>query len=52
MHPAKQIKHFIQNTLGCSCPEEVFQSVEIHRNVRLNPGASAFPVACYGSAND
>jgi hypothetical protein len=36
MPSTEQIKHFVQNTLGCSCPEEVFQSIDIHRNVRLN----------------
>jgi hypothetical protein len=32
----ERIKHFIQNTLGCSCPEEVFRSIDVRRNVRLN----------------
>jgi hypothetical protein len=31
-----RIKHFIQVTLGCTCPEEVFQTIDVHRNVRLN----------------
>jgi hypothetical protein len=36
MSSPEQIKHFVQNTLGCSCPEVVFQSFDIRRNVRLN----------------
>ncbi len=30
------IKKFVQETLGCGCPEEVFRSIEVQRNVRLN----------------
>jgi hypothetical protein len=36
MLPSDRIKHFVQHTLGCSCPEEVFRSIEVRRNVRLN----------------
>ncbi len=36
MPSPEQIKRFVQNTLGCSCPEVVFQSIDIQRNVRLN----------------
>ena len=36
MPAPERIKHFIQNTLGCSCPEEVFRSIDVRRNVRLN----------------
>ena len=36
MHSPERIKHFVRNTLGCSCPEEVFRSVDVRRNVRLN----------------
>jgi hypothetical protein len=32
----ERIKRFVQNTLGCNCPEEVFPSIDIHRNGRLN----------------
>jgi hypothetical protein len=32
----EHIKHFVQNTLGCGCPEEVFRSIDVCRNVRLN----------------
>ena len=35
MIPLEHIKHFIQHTLGCSCPEEVFRSIDVRRNVRL-----------------
>jgi hypothetical protein len=31
-----RIKHFVQSTLGCSCPDEVFRSIEIRRQVKLN----------------
>lgn len=30
------IKAFVQETLGCGCPEEVFRSIDIRRHVRLN----------------
>ena len=30
------IKRFVQEMLGCGCPEEVFRSIEAQRNVRLN----------------
>jgi hypothetical protein len=36
MAPPDRIKHFIQNTLGCACPEEVFRLIETRQNVRLN----------------
>jgi hypothetical protein len=32
----EHIKHFVQNILGCGCPEEVFRSIDMHRNVRVN----------------
>jgi len=32
----EQIKHFVQNTLGCGCPDEVFRSIDVRRNVRVN----------------
>ncbi|NTV53835.1 MAG: hypothetical protein HGA73_00050 [Syntrophaceae bacterium] len=31
-----RIKHFVQVTLGCTCPEEVFRTVDVRRNVPLN----------------
>jgi len=36
MLPPERVKHFVRNTLGCTCPEEVFLSIEIRRSVRLN----------------
>lgn len=30
------IKIFVQDTLDCGCPEEVFRSIDVRRNVRLN----------------
>jgi hypothetical protein len=36
MLPPERIKHFIQHTLGCSCPEEVFQSIDVRSNLRLS----------------
>jgi hypothetical protein len=36
MPSAERIKHFVQTTLGCTCPEEVFRSIDERRNVRLN----------------
>lgn len=32
----EQIKRFVQDTLGCGCPEEVFRSIQCRWNVRLN----------------
>jgi hypothetical protein len=32
----EHIKHFVQNTLGCGCPEDVFKSIDVRRNVRVN----------------
>lgn len=32
----ENIKHFVQNILGCGCPEEVFRSIDVRRNVRIN----------------
>jgi len=31
-----KIKSFVQDTLGCGCPEEVFRSIDCRQNVRLN----------------
>ncbi|MHB8843925.1 MAG: hypothetical protein ACYC7L_04180 [Nitrospirota bacterium] len=31
-----RIKHFVRKTLGCSCPDDVFASIEVRGNVRLN----------------
>jgi hypothetical protein len=36
MLPPERIKHFIQHALGCSCPEEVFQSIDVRSNLRLS----------------
>jgi len=36
MLPPERIKHFIQHTLGCSCPKEVFQSIDVRSNLRLS----------------
>jgi hypothetical protein len=32
----EHIKHFVQNTLGCGCPEDAFKSIDVRRNVRVN----------------
>jgi len=32
----KRIKMFVQDTLGCGCPEEIFHSIDCRQNVRLN----------------
>jgi len=36
MIPSERVKHFVQNTLGCGCPEEVFRSIEVREQVALN----------------
>ncbi len=30
------IKKFIKETLGCNCPDEVFEHIELERNINLN----------------
>jgi len=32
----EHIKHFVQNTLGCGCPEEAFRSIDVRRNVHVS----------------
>jgi hypothetical protein len=32
----ERVKAFVQNTLGCGCPEEVFQHIECKANVYLD----------------
>lgn len=32
----RQIKRFVQEILGCACPEDVFRSIEYRPGVRLN----------------
>jgi hypothetical protein len=36
MSSPERIRHFIQSTLGCNCPEEVSRSIDVRRNVRLS----------------
>jgi hypothetical protein len=36
MTNANLIKRFVRETLGCGCPEEVFRTIDVRRNVRLN----------------
>lgn len=31
-----KLKSFVQNTLGCGCPEEVFRSIDVRSYVRLS----------------
>ena len=31
MHMYPEIKHFVQETLGCSCPEEVFNKIDYQK---------------------
>lgn len=31
MQPYKEIKRFVQETLGCSCPEEVFNKIDYQK---------------------
>lgn len=33
-----QIKSFVQQTLGCRCPDSVFEHVEIERNIQTDNG--------------
>ena len=36
MVPPERIKLFVQNILGCGCPEEVFRSIDVRERVALN----------------
>jgi hypothetical protein len=36
MPTSDAIKHFVQNTLGCGCPEEVFRSIDVREQVPLS----------------
>jgi hypothetical protein len=36
MIPRERIKLFVQHTLGCGCPEEVFLSIDIRERIALN----------------
>lgn len=33
---SEDIKAFVKHTLGCQCPEQVFEHIEWHRNVRVD----------------
>ena len=35
MIPPERIKHFVRHTLGCTCPEEVFRSIDVRTAIRL-----------------
>jgi hypothetical protein len=32
----ENIKQFVTQTLGCACPEEVFQYIDCQNNIKLN----------------
>lgn len=36
MIPYERVKNFVQHTLGCGCPEEVFRSIDVRQQVALN----------------
>jgi hypothetical protein len=36
MNDVQKIRMFVTDTLGCQCPDEVFQTVEVQENKRLN----------------
>jgi hypothetical protein len=36
MIPRERIKLFVQHTLGCGCPEEVFLSIDVRERIALN----------------
>lgn len=38
MADKEKIKQFVQEALGCGCPEEVFRSIDCKRNVELGSG--------------
>ena len=33
---SNKIKEFVRNTLGCTCPEEVFQNIDCQSDVTIN----------------
>ena len=38
----EQIKGFVRNTLGCTCPEEVFQSIDCSEDVPIQGDITAW----------
>ena len=36
MRNDKEIKQFVRETLGCTCPDEVFQNIDCRANVRAS----------------
>jgi hypothetical protein len=49
MPPNDDIKSFVQNTLGCGCPEEVFNSIDCKENVPLGSNLVLNSVLTIGS---
>ena len=49
MTDKEKIKRFVQETLGCGCPEEVFRSIDCKRDVELGGGVILHSIITIGN---
>lgn len=49
MADKEKIKRFVQETLGCGCPEEVFRSIDCKRDVELGGGMILHSIITIGN---
>jgi hypothetical protein len=49
MADKEKIKRFVQETLGCGCPEEVFRSIDCKRDVDLGGGVILHSIITIGN---
>ncbi len=49
MTDKEKIKRFVQEALGCGCPEEIFRSIDCKRNVKLGDGVSLQSIITIGN---
>ena len=48
MSQHEQIKEFVRGTLGCGCPEEVFQDIEYRTGAEIPSGSPFTKWVCVG----
>ena len=49
MTDKEKIKRFVQEALGCGCPEEVFRSIDCKRDVELDGGVILHSIITIGN---
>jgi hypothetical protein len=49
MADKEKIKQFVQEALGCGCPEKVFRSIDCKRNVELGSGVIVHSIITIGN---